>query len=71
MITTTQTSEKADEVNGTPKKKHVTMEKPLSRSSSPKIKAASSSAAVNDIRNRYLMIFHYLFIEKMKKKSTK
>lgn len=46
----------------TKSKKHVTLEeKPGSRSNSPKIKA--SSATGTDIRNRYLMIFHYLFIE--------
>ena len=46
----------------TKSKKHVTLEeKPGSRSNSPKIKANNANGT--DIRNRYLMIFHYLFIE--------
>lgn len=61
-----KTSEADAEVSEatTKSKKHVTLEeKPgsNSRSNSPKIKA--SSATGTDIRNRYLMIFHYLFIE--------
>lgn len=59
-----KTSEADAEVSEatTKSKKHVTLEeKPGSRSNSPKIKA--SSATGTDIRNRYLMIFHYLFIE--------
>lgn len=51
----------AEVSEATKTKKHVTMEKPSSRSSTPKI-AASSGASATDIRNRYLMTFHYLFI---------
>lgn len=47
------------EVSESTKKKHVTMEKSSSRSSTPKM-AATSGASATDIRNRYLMTFHYL-----------